>query len=157
MDTLAPGSTCRHTKLAVTTTRPTEFIDLTSRLERLVAEAGLRFGFLNVQTLHTTTSIVINEHEPLLLADFAALLERAAPDAAAYRHDDKTARTVNVTADERNNGHAHCRALLLSPSACLNVIDGRLQLGRWQRIFLAELDGPRPREISVLVLGEAAR
>ncbi len=157
MDTLAPGSTCRHAKLAVTTTRPTEFIDLTSRLERLVAEAGLRFGLLNVQTLHTTTSIVINEHEPLLLSDFAALLERAAPDAAPYRHDDKTARTVNVTADERRNGHAHCRALLLSPSACLNVIDGRLQLGRWQRIFLAELDGPRPREISVLVLGEASR
>jgi thiamine phosphate synthase YjbQ (UPF0047 family) len=47
--------------------------------------------------------------------------------------------------------------LLLAPSACLNVIDGRLQLGRWQRVFMAELDGPRPREISVLLLGEGPR
>ena len=66
-------------------TRPTEFIDLTDRLEALVAEAGVRSGFVNVQTLHTTTAIVVNEHEPLLLADFAALLEQAAPGGAGYR------------------------------------------------------------------------
>jgi secondary thiamine-phosphate synthase enzyme len=157
MDTLASALACRHSKFAIKTTRPTEFIDLTDRLDLLVAEAGLRSGFVNVQTLHTTTAIVVNEHEPLLLTDFVSMLERTAPDDAPYRHDDKATRTVNVTADERNNGHAHCRALLLSPSVCLNVVDGRLQLGRWQRVFLAELDGPRPREISVLLLGEAWR
>ena len=64
---------------------------------------------------------------------------------------------MNLTPDERRNGHAHCRALLLGPSACLNVVDGRLQLGRWQRVFLVELDGPRAREISVLMLGEGGR
>jgi thiamine phosphate synthase YjbQ (UPF0047 family) len=67
------------------------------------------------------------------------------------------ARTVNVTAAERPNGHAHCRALLLPPSACLNVADGRLLLGQWQRVFLVELDGPREREISALLLGEAGQ
>jgi secondary thiamine-phosphate synthase enzyme len=92
-----------------------------------------------------------------LLADFAALIEDVAPRGAAYRHDDVTARQVNVTPDERVNGHAHCRALLLGPSACLNVVDGKLQLGRWQRVFLAELDGPREREISVVIVGECAR
>ena len=45
--------------------------------------------------------------------------------------------------------------LLLPSSACLNVTDGRLLLGRWQRVFFVELDGPREREISVLVFGEA--
>ena len=69
-----------HHRIHVTTTHPTEFIDLTDRLERLVADAGLRFGILNVQTLHTTTAIVVNEHEPLLLADFQSLLEAAAPE-----------------------------------------------------------------------------
>ena len=44
-----------------------------------------------------------------------------------------------------------------APSACLNVIDGRSLLGRWQRVFMAELDGPREREISVLILGEGGR
>jgi len=99
----------------------------------------------------------VNEHEPLLLADFATLLENAAPSGAGYRHDDAAVRTVNVTADERINGHAHCRALLLAPSACLNVIDGCLQLGQWQRVFMAELDGPRERQISVLILGDDGR
>jgi secondary thiamine-phosphate synthase enzyme len=157
METLAPTSTCRHTRICIATERPTEFIDVTERLEALIAASGIRFGLVNVQTLHTTTAIVVNEHEPLLLTDFVSLLERAAPRRADYRHDDWFMRTVNVTADERSNGHGHCRALLLGASVCLNVIDGRLQLGCWQRVFLAELDGPREREISVLVLGEGAR
>ena len=145
---------CRHASIHVTTRHPTEFIDLTDRLDGLIAHAGLGAGILNVQTLHTTTAIVVNEHEPLLLADFQGLLEAAAPDHGRYRHDDPAARTVNLTDAERPNGHAHCRALLLPSSACLNVADGRLQLGRWQRVFFVELDGPRERGLSVMVYGE---
>jgi thiamine phosphate synthase YjbQ (UPF0047 family) len=40
---------------------------------------------------------------------------------------------------------------------CLNVIDGRLRLGRWQRVFLVELDGPQTREVSTLIVGEGCR
>ncbi len=157
METLTPTIACHHASIHITTVQPTEFIDLTDRLERFVAEAGLWSGILNVQTLHTTTAIVVNEHEPLLLTDFQALLEAAAPGEGRYRHDDPTTRTVNVTEGERPNGHAHCRALLLPSSACLNVTKGRLLLGRWQRVFLVELDGPRERDISVLVLGEGGQ
>jgi secondary thiamine-phosphate synthase enzyme len=157
METLAPSSVCRHATILVPTRRATEFVDLTSRVERLVAESGIRVGLVNIQSCHTTTAIVVNEHEPLLLGDFSTLLERAAPHAAAYRHDDATMRTVNVTPDERVNGHAHCRALLLGAAVCLNVVDARLRIGRWQRVFLVELDGPREREISVVVMGEAGR
>ena len=113
METLTPVSACRHTtSIRLTTTQPTEFIDLTDRLQRLVADAGLRFGILNVQTLHTTTAIVVNEHEPLLLADFQSLLEAAAPDDGRYRHDDTTARTVNLT-----DARAAQRACALSRAA----------------------------------------
>jgi secondary thiamine-phosphate synthase enzyme len=150
-------STCRHARIRLTTRHPTEFIDLTDRLETLVADTGVRFGILNVQTLHTTTAVVVNEHEPLLLGDFQGLLERAAPVDARYRHDDTTMRTVNMTAAERPNGHAHCRALLLPFSVSLNVVSGRLMLGQWQRVFLVELDGPRERQISAFFLGEAGR
>lgn len=149
--------TNRHTRIRLTTRHPTEFIDVTDRLERFVADAGVRFGILNVQTLHTTTAVVVNEHEPLLLADLQGLLERSAPGDARYRHDDTAVRTVNVTPGERRNGHAHCRALLLPSSVALNVASSRLQLGQWQRVFLVELDGPREREISVLLLGEAVQ
>ena len=148
---------CRHARLRIATTRPTEFIDLTDRLSRFVVDADVRDGILNVQTLHTTTAVVVNEHEPLLLTDFQAVLEAAAPDSGRYRHDDPTERTVNLTDAERPNGHAHCRALLLPSSACLNVINGRLLLGRWQRVFFVELDGPRERELSVLVMPELTR
>jgi secondary thiamine-phosphate synthase enzyme len=157
METLSPASTCRHTRIHLSTRRPTEFIDVTDQLQGFVTDAGLRVGVINVQTLHTTTGIVVNEHEPLLLGDFQALLEEAAPCDGRYRHDDPILRTVNLTEQERPNGHAHCRALLLPASACLNVSRGRLRLGRWQRVFFVELDGPRERDVSLLVYGEIWR
>ena len=157
METLAPAAICHHARIRLATERPLEFIDLTARIEALAAEAGIETGLVNIQTLHTTTAIVVNEHEPLLHADFDGLLTRMAPRDGPYRHDDMGVRTVNLAPGERANGHAHCHALLLGSSASINVAEGRLQLGRWQRIFLVELDGPRVREVSVLVLGEGVR
>jgi len=157
MQTLVPTATCRHSRIRVATRREMEFIDITDRIEAQAAEAGIHAGLVNIQTLHTTTAIVVNEHEPLLLADFEAMLTHAAPKQAPYRHDDMEVRTVNLSPGERPNGHAHCRALLLPTSALLNVADGRLQLGRWQRVFLVELDGPRAREVSILIVGEGVR
>src|SRR5262245_54659601 len=126
METLVPAATCSHARVRVTTERSMEFIDLTDRIEALAVGAGIHTGLVNIQTLHTTTAIVINEHEPLLLADFAALLSRAAPRDGSYRHDDMELRTVNLAPGERPNGHAHCHALLLGSSVSLNVADGRL-------------------------------
>jgi secondary thiamine-phosphate synthase enzyme len=157
METLASTPTCSHARIGLTTSKPTEFIDLTARIQSLVTNSGIDVGFVNIQTLHTTTAIVVNEGEPLLLSDFATLLEQAAPRDRHYRHDDLLARTVNITAGERVNGHAHCRALLLPSSACLNVCGGTLMLGTWQRVFFVELDGPRVRHVSVLVAGEGRR
>ena len=155
METLAPAAACRHTRLRVETRHATEFVDLTDRIEAFVAASGIADGIVNVQTLHTTTAIVVNEHEPLLLSDFATLLARLAAEDAAYQHDDMAVRTVNLAPGERANGHAHCRAVLLGVSALLNVANHRVQLGRWQRVFLVELDGPRRREVSMQILGVA--
>jgi secondary thiamine-phosphate synthase enzyme len=157
METLVPAAICHHGRIRVATERAMEFIDLTARIEALAAEWGIHAGLVNIQSLHTTTAIVVNEHEPLLLEDFEGLLARAAPKDAPYRHDDMDVRTVNLAPGERPNGHAHCHAVLLGASASLNFADGRLQLGRWQRVFLVELDGPRAREVSVLVLGDGVR
>jgi secondary thiamine-phosphate synthase enzyme len=153
LHTYAAASTTRHALIHVTSRHATQFIDLTDRLDDIVAASGLRTGLLNVQTMHTTTAIVVNEREPLLHDDFARLFERTAPIDQRYDHDDLTVRTVNLTDDERANGHAHCRALVLPTSVCLNVVDGRMQLGCWQRVFLVELDGPRMRAVSALLLG----
>ena len=153
MPTLAPAIPCQHTTLDVSTRRSAEFLDVTDRIRSAIAGLGLRDGFVNVQSLHTTAAIVVNEHEPLLLGDFLSFLERAAPRRATYRHDDMVIRTVNIAPDERPNGHAHCQALMLPASVCLNASGGALCLGRWQRIFLVELDGPRQRQVSLMALG----
>ena len=155
METLASAAVCRHSRIRIATERAMQFIDLTARIEAVATEAGIHAGLVNVQSLHTTTAIVVNQAEPLLLVDFDALLARTAPKDAPYRHNDLNVRTL--APGERPNGHAHYQALLLGSSASLNFADGRLQLGRSQRVFLVELDGPRPRDVSILILGEAAR
>lgn len=157
METLASNSTFRHTAIRIDTQHPTQFIDLTDEIEALVAEAGVHTGLVNIQSLHTTTAVIVNEHEPLLLTDMAALLERVAPEDAVYRHDNVSLRSVNCVLGERPNGHSHCRALLLASAVCLNIAEGRLRLGRWQRVFLVELDGPRMRDVSVLLFGDGGR
>ncbi|MEO5898075.1 MAG: secondary thiamine-phosphate synthase enzyme YjbQ [Vicinamibacterales bacterium] len=155
METLVPAAICHHGRMPVATSRAMEFVDLTVRIEALAAEAGFHAGLVNIQSLHTTTAIVVNQAEPLLLVDFECLLARTAPEDAPYRHNDTNVRTL--ARGERPNGHAHCQALLLGPSAMLNFAEGRLQLGRSQRVFLVELDGPRERNVSVLLFGEGAR
>jgi secondary thiamine-phosphate synthase enzyme len=156
IEPLAGSTIAAHHLLRFRTGGALEFIDLTDEIASLVARAGVRFGMANIQTLHTTGMIVVNEHEPLLLEDMRCLLERLAPCDEDYRHDDFARRTVNLNPQERANGHSHCKALFLRTSECLNIVDGRLQLGRWQRIFFLELDGELERAVSVMIIGQGA-
>ena len=140
--------------LELDTRERTQFIDITEEVQACVSRASVRNGMVNVQSQHTTAAILVNEHDAPLQQDMASLLERLVPEDAFYQHDTVGLRSANCVLTERPNGHSHCRALLLAPSATLQVADGRILLGRWQRIFVVELDGPREREISVLTFGE---
>jgi secondary thiamine-phosphate synthase enzyme len=144
-----------HEAIQLQTREGLQFIDLTQEISEIVAASGIANGIVNVQTRHTTTAVIVNEHEPLLLEDLKETLERLAPQQAYYRHNDFEIRTANMTPDESPNGHSHCRSLLLSSSATLNIIDGELQLGRWQSIFFIELDHARQRTVAVTVMGQA--
>ena len=115
--------------------------------------SGISDGTVTVQSMHTTAAILVNENEPLLLDDLGRVLAGWAPAHARYSHDDFERRTANMTPDERPNGHAHARAMALQASTTLAVIGDDVQLGRWQRIFLVELDGPRAREVVVTTAG----
>lgn len=140
-------------RLTLASSQETQFQDLTGRLQAEVTAAGLTQGRLYVQSLHTTLGLTVNENEPLLLADLGSLLERLCPRQGGYEHDD-FARRVGIAADEPRNGHAHCRQLLLLPSATILVENGNLVLGRWQSVFAVELDGPRQRELALQMEGE---
>ena len=131
-----------------------QFIDITERVVELVEDTGIQNGIVNVQTRHTTTAIIVNENEPLLLEDMKRNLERLAPRETKYGHNDFSIRTVNMQPDETENGHSHCKAMFLRASETLNVTGGVVQLGRWQRIFLIELDGARNRSVSVMTMGK---
>ena len=140
--------------LNLETEKAPEFVDITERVQECVAEADIRYGFVVVYSRHTTAAIKINENEPLLLQDMEQFLERISPRNGNYKHNDFTIRTVNMNEDECPNGHAHCQQLLLSTSETIPIVEGMMQFGRYQSIFLIELDHPRPREVVVQVMGE---
>jgi secondary thiamine-phosphate synthase enzyme len=149
------GATLRACRdvVRIRTAKRTQFVDLTELVAERVRRAGVAEGIVAVQSRHTTASIVVNENEPRLLADIRDRLERWAPRRARWRHNDLEARGPAIPPGEQPNGHSHAQALLLGTSVCLTVAGGALDLGTWQRIFLVELDGPRPRTVSIQVLG----
>ena len=147
-------STCTFTLLVNATTAP-EFVDITDRVIEHVKESQIRNGFTLVFSRHTTAAITIQENEPLLLNDMSSLVERLAPKNARYGHNDFSIRTVHMQEEECPNGHSHCQHLTLGSSETIPLVDGALALGKWQRIFMVELDDMKvgPREVLVQIMG----
>tara|TARA_Y100000815_G_scaffold236393_1_gene229576 strand:+ start:103 stop:567 length:465 start_codon:yes stop_codon:yes gene_type:complete len=145
--------------LKIRTTKEPEFIDITEEIINLIIESQINDGFVLVYSKHTTAAIKINENEPLLLKDMEEFLKRIAPKDANYNHNNFSVRTVNMNEDECPNGHSHCAHLLLSTSESIPIIDGKIALGQWQRIFLVELDSGfskngQEREVLVQIIGD---
>jgi secondary thiamine-phosphate synthase enzyme len=134
-----------------------QLIDITEDVLGAVGESGVRFGTATVYSPHTTCAVVINEPESGFREDFRRMLDELVPgEGRYYEHDDLNVRT-ECLAEEGDvpNGHSHCRAALLaSASQSIPVVDGRLMLGRWQRIFFCELDRARDRKVFLQVIGE---
>ena len=130
-----------------------DFVDITEKIQTKIKKAGIKNGVINIQSLHTTMAIIVNEAEPLLIADMKKLLEKLAPRTSKYAHDNFEIRTVNMCDGECANGHAHNKAIHLPTSTMLNVIKNGLQLGQWQRIFAIELDRSRPRQVALQIIG----
>jgi len=139
--------------LSIQTGPAPDFIDITERVEEIVGVSGVVSGQALVFSRHTTAAVRVQEAEPLLVEDMTACLARLAPQGLGYLHNDFRVRTVNMTANESPNGHAHCRHLFLGASETIPIVGGRLALGRYQRVFLIELDHPRQREVHVQVMG----
>lgn len=130
-----------------------DFIDLTEKIQEKIKESGIKDGVINIQSLHTTMAVVVNEAEPLLIEDMKKLLEKLAPRTYQYMHDNFEVRTVNMCDGECANGHAHNKALHLPTSTMLNVFKSGLQIGQWQRVFAIELDRSRPRKVALQIMG----
>lgn len=139
------------------TTRCMEFRDVTDDVVDIVERSGVSNGMALVYSPHTTCAVVINEKESGFLKDFEEFVQALVPKDGPYLHDDMTVRTENLVDEdfEFPNGHSHIKhSLLASASQTIPVIDGSLQLGRWQRIFFLELDRARDRRVFIQVMGE---
>lgn len=136
-----------------------QFIDITERVKEMIRNSKVKNGIVNIASKHTTTAILLNENEPLLLEDFRKhikdLFYNYLP--GYYQHDDLQLRRKlrqNLPRDECQNAASHCCSIFLANFQVLNIKNGNLDLGRWQRIIFVELDRPKEREISIMILGE---
>ena len=131
-----------------------DFIDITDDVEAVVKDGEIKNGLVNIQSLHTTLAIILNENEPLLIEDIKRNLENTASMSLSYQHDDFKRRTVNLCDGECVNGYSHCRAIHLPSNVVLNLIDGKIQFGQWQRAMIIELDRSKKRKIQIQIIGE---
>lgn len=123
--------------LSVTTRSRTQFVNITSDVQRAASELGIEDGALTVFVPHTTAGITINENaDPAVMVDVDTALDRAVPWQAGYRHGE-------------GNAAAHVKAGMMGSSVQVIVEAGRLQLGTWQSIYFCEFDGPRTRKVWV--------
>ena len=139
----------------INTKKAPEFIDITEQVCEFVEQSKVTNGIVLVFSKHTTAGIIIQENEPLLLQDFSTLLNTIAPKTKEYNHNNFSIRTVHMHEDECPNGHSHCQHILIGTSETIPVINNSLTLGKWQRIFLVELDADynNDREIIVQLIG----
>jgi secondary thiamine-phosphate synthase enzyme len=127
-------------ELKVKTPERVALVDITDDVKRAMTENGTRDGLCNLFVPHTTASIIISENwDPDVPADLLKQLERIVPREAGYKHSE-------------GNSQAHILSVMLSTSINVPVHDGKLALGRWQGVMLAEFDGPRERSVYVSVV-----
>ncbi len=119
-----------------------EFLDITDRVQEVVDRSGVREGICYLFVPHTTAGITLNENwDPDVVRDMLLTLGDIAPDDPRHRHAE-------------GNSPAHVKATLCGSHAIVFIHEGRLQLGSWQGIYLAEFDGPRRRRVWVKILSD---
>jgi secondary thiamine-phosphate synthase enzyme len=127
-----------------------ELVDLTDRVMDYVRRSRIKEGMVTIWSMHTTCSLFINEFQQALLVDIKRFLEEMVARDRYYLHNDP-----DHSDCDRLNADSHLRAMLLGHSLTLQVSGGEMVLGQWQRILMAELDGPRARTLRAQVFGVA--
>lgn len=140
--------------------------NITAEIQRIVASRRVQDGYINVRVKHTTCAIIINEDELGFMRDLFYRLDIIAPRSQKeytmgglnyYQHDDLALRTQNIEAgaEERTNGHAHVRAAFFPKGHGVEILEGKLDLGKYEQILFVDFDdiGPRrERTISVSII-----
>jgi secondary thiamine-phosphate synthase enzyme len=130
--------------LQVRTASRTEMQDVTDEIAAAVRDSGCADGVSHLYVPHTTAGVTINEgYDPAVAQDIATAFDRLVPRVANSAHAE-------------GNSDSHIKTALVGSSATVWIVTGKLALGRWQRIFFAEFDGPRNRELRVKIVPDPA-
>jgi len=134
--------------IIVQTDERLELVDLTVQVMEFVRRFNIREGLVSLWSMHTTCTLFINEFQTALLSDIRRFLEQMVARDAEWMHNDP-----NHSDCDRMNADSHLRALLLGHNLTLQVSGGEVVLGQWQRVLMAELDGPRARSLRIQIFG----
>jgi secondary thiamine-phosphate synthase enzyme len=130
-------------ELQVRTHARSELQDITSQAQRAVDESGVEEGICHVFVPHTTAALTLNENwDPDVRGDLVRAIAAMVPD-VPYHHGE-------------GNSPAHLMSTLIGASETLLVSKGRLVLGSWQGLYLAEFDGPRRRRVLLSIVSSLA-
>jgi len=133
-------------KLTLQTKGPGDLVDITERIAELLKAAKLKNGHAIIFHIGSTAAITTFEYEPGMIKDMQDLYEKIVPSNKHYHHDDTWGDA---------NGFSHLRAALQGPSLTIPFENGKLLLGTWQQVVLAEFDNrPRSRKVIVQIIGE---
>jgi len=122
-------------EIRISTKSRTELVDITSDVQKVVAESGVADGVCHVYVPHTTAGVTINENaDPSVREDILMELNKIIPLQDNYKHLE-------------GNAAAHVKATIVGSSETILVERGRLMLGTWQGVFFCEFDGPRSRRV----------
>ena len=142
------GLTIHGETLIISTDQRIELVDLTVKVMEFVKRFNMREGLVSLWSMHTTCSLFINEFQTALLSDIKRFLEQMVARDAEWLHNNPEHSDC-----DRMNADSHLRAVLLGHHVTLQVSGGEVVLGQWQRILMAELDGPRARTLRAQVIG----
>ncbi len=121
------------------------FRNITSQVEKALAESGIAEGLCLVNAMHITASVFINDDESGLHQDFDRWLEGLAPHEPVkhYRHNDTG----------EDNADAHLKRSIMGREVVVAVTQGKLDFGPWEQIFYGEFDGRRPKRVLIKIIG----
>ncbi len=156
-----------HGEFKIQSDRRPTFHDVTEEVEKILGKSNFSDGIVLVYSQHTTCSVLIQEQsddvnywgEQFILQDMVNILEKLVPTCRTegqYLHPGP--KHIEIAGRERGeeafwslNTDAHLRSVILGRSVSIPVVDGKLQLGEFGRIYFADFDQVRARERTVRV------
>lgn len=145
-------------QLEICTSKRMEVLDITSQLKEIIKKIKIKSGIAFILTPHTTAAITINENDSKFLReynfqnglfeDMIKTFSNLIPPEADYWHD-----RIHQITRTQSNASAHLISTLIGRSAIVEIENNELCLGKWGSILFIELDGPKKRNIKVIICG----